>query len=150
MVESTAGERPSVAPYLFLAAAGTFWGLGFPFGKAALASMPVSAMVTYRFIAASVVLLPLLLRGGLRIEKRDWLKFIVAAALYIPIQFLVQFEGLWLTSVTHAALMVATAPIFLALGGLIVHRNASRPNWIPILVSCAGAVLVVLGPSGNS
>ena len=150
MVSSATRSRSSILPYAFLAAAGTFWGLGFPFGKAALATMPVDAMVTYRLLAGSLVLLPVLLRGRIHVEKRDLWKFVVAAALYVPIQFLVQFEGLAHTSVTHAALMVATAPVLLAIGSAIVHRNASHPKWIPILISCAGAALVVLRPSGNA
>ncbi len=150
MVTTAARSRPSPLPYAMLALAGTFWGLGFPLGKMALGSMPVPAMVTFRLLAASLVLLPVAFRGGLRIERRDVWKFVVASILYVPVQFLVQFEGLAHTSVAHAALMVATAPIFLAFGAMIFHKDHARPKWIPIAASCIGAAIVVLAPSGNA
>lgn len=138
--------------YLALALAGTFWGFGFVFGKYALASMPVAAMVTYRFALAALLLLPILFFRRIRIAPADWIFFVAAAALFVPIQFLIQFEGLARTSVTHASLMVALVPALIALAALASPNGArgSAANWPAIAASIVGAALIVFRPAGNS
>ncbi len=139
-----------LAGYAALVAAGSLWGLGFVFGKAALASMPVAAMVTYRFAIASVAVAPLLIWRGITIKRRDIWVFVAAALLFVPIQFLVQFEGLSLTSVSHASLMVALVPVLVALATSVLPGANARPKWWAVAASTAGAALVVFAPGGNS
>jgi drug/metabolite transporter (DMT)-like permease len=133
--------------YLALAAAGCAWGLGFVFGKVALASMPVDAMITYRFIIASAAFLALIPR--LRpVPPRLLVSFFFIGVLFVPVQFLVQFNGLAHSSVTHAALIVATLPVLLALAGTVLDRV--KPMWPAIAVSAIGAMIVVFRPSGSA
>ena len=138
--------------FLSLAGAGALWGLGFAFGKIALASMPVGAMIAFRFAVATIVLAPFLLtRRHFRIEKGDRRWFLLAALLFVPVQFLVQFEGLARTSVSHAALMVATAPAMLAIGSsLLARRMPSRTSVVAIAASIGGAALVAAKPGTNA
>jgi drug/metabolite transporter (DMT)-like permease len=136
--------------YAALALAGSLWGLGFVFGKVALDSqMPVGAMVTWRFIVATLVLLPWTVTPKARslLRPRTLMALAVAGVLYVPIQFLVQFEGLKLTSVTHASLMVAMLPGLLALGSVIVLRQRLTA-WTSaaIALSMIGAAVIVLRP----
>jgi drug/metabolite transporter (DMT)-like permease len=139
-----------IASYLGLVAAGSFWGLGFVFGKYALIAMPVAAMITFRFAIASVVLVPLLFFRRVRIAPRDLPAFALAALLFVPVQFIIQFEGLARTSVTHASLMVALMPVFIALASTMTRgARAARPKWVAIAASALGAVLVVFGPGGG-
>jgi drug/metabolite transporter (DMT)-like permease len=133
--------------YLALAGAGTAWAMGFVFGKYALASMPVDAMITYRFIFASIFFLAAF--PWLRpVPPRMLAIFFGIGVLFVPVQFLIQFNGLAHTSVSHAALIVATAPVLLALGGVFLHR--ARPLWPAILLSTAGAALIVFRPNGTA
>lgn len=140
------------APFLALAGAGALWGLGFAFGKVALASMPVGAMIAFRFGVATLVLLPFLLaRREFRIEKGDRRWFVLAAILFVPVQFLVQFEGLARTSVSHASLMVATVPAMLAIAAsLLARRMPSRTTIAAVLGSVAGAALVAATSGKNA
>ena len=137
------------AGYAALVAAGSLWGLGFVFGKTALAHMPVGAMVTFRFAIASIAVTPLLIWRGIRIKRADMRYFALAALLFVPVQFLIQFEGLARTSVTHASLMVALVPVLVALVSS-VFGAAARPKWAAVLASALGAALVVFGPGGGA
>ena len=77
---------------------------------------------------------------------RTTLPLLLASALGIPIQFLLQFKGLSLTTVSHAALMVGTMPVLLALGATIfAGERLDWLGWLALAGSTAGAALIVLG-----
>lgn len=132
-----------------IAVAATLWGFGFVFGKYALQGMPVDAMVTYRFATASVALLPVLLWRRISIKPNDLIPFAVAGIFYVPVQFLLQFEGLSLTSLTHASLVVALLPVLIAIASSIFTNNPP-PKWVPIAASALGAALIVMRPGGHA
>ena len=78
--------------FLALAAAGVFWGMGFPLGKLALRETDAAQVVLLRFAVAALVALPFALRGR---ETRALFRspvVLLAGALY-GVAFLVQFEG---------------------------------------------------------
>jgi len=136
------------------ALAGCLWGTGFYFGKLALREMSVGHMVLYRFLFASLGIIPLLWKlrhaGGLA-KPAPWTRneivtLLAAAALGIPIQFLLQFAGLARTTVSHASLMVGTLPVLLALGAtLFAGERLDRVGWLALTGSTIGASLIVLG-----
>jgi len=102
-----------------------------------------------RFLVASLALLPVLLRGHIAVSRRDLVLFAIAGIFYVPVQFLLQFQGLALTSLTHAALVVAMLPVFIGLASSLFTK-AAAPKWIPIGAAALGAVLIVLRPGGNA
>jgi drug/metabolite transporter (DMT)-like permease len=139
--------------YTALAAAGSIWGTGFVFGKWALADLTVSQMILFRFLFASVGLAPAIWyerrRGPIQVRRRDFPIIIAAAALGVPIQFIVQFEGLARTTVSHASLMVGVLPVLLAAGAaLFARERLDRIGWLGLLASTVGACLVAIGASG--
>ncbi len=138
--------------YLALAAAGCTWGTGFYFAKIALTEMGVGHMLLYRFAFGCLGLLPVAFRVRSVPRLSDVPLFLAAAALYIPIQFLVQFEGLARTTVSHASLMVGTLPLTLAIAAVIfTHERLDRIGWSMIVISTVGAILIVLqARSGSS
>ncbi|HMF53703.1 MAG TPA: DMT family transporter, partial [Edaphobacter sp.] len=99
-----------VLGFLSCALASSLWGCGFFFGKIALAEMSFAHMVLYRFLFAMTVLLPLLVTHRPKLNRREWRTLALASFLGVPVQFLLQFYGLSLTTVSHAALMVGTMP----------------------------------------
>ena len=124
--------------------AGCLWGTGFFFGKIALAEMSVGHMVLYRFLFACPPLLFLLKRPGF--SRRDWSLLLVASFLGIPVQYLLQFWGLSLTTVSHAALMVGTMPVILAVGASIfTHERLDWTGWLALAGSTVGVSMIVLG-----
>jgi drug/metabolite transporter (DMT)-like permease len=133
------------------ALAGCLWGTGFYFGKLALREMGVGHMVLYRFLFASLGMLPVVLTAGRRRKRLRWTlreksTLLIAAGLGIPLQFLLQFEGLEHTTVSHASLMVGTLPVLLALGATIFTGERLDPiGWVALAGSTVGAALIVVG-----
>jgi drug/metabolite transporter (DMT)-like permease len=125
------------------ALAGTLWGTGFYFGKIALTELSVGHMVFYRFLFACLGFLPMLRRPGL--NRREWMLLLTASFLGIPLQFLIQFYGLSLTTVSHAALMVGTMPVILAIGAtLFTHERLDWKGWLALAGSTSGVALITL------
>lgn len=139
------------------ALAGCLWGTGFYFGRLALNEMAVEWMVLYRFLFASVGMLPVMLlhRGGrVRLTGPEMRVLLTASALGVPLQFLLQFHGLARTTVSHASLMVGAMPVLLAAAAAVFAKE--RLNWLGWMAlggSTIGAALVTLGgtrtPSGE-
>jgi drug/metabolite transporter (DMT)-like permease len=126
------------------ALAGCLWGMGFFFGKIALAEMQVGHMVLYRFLFACPPLFFLVRRPSF--SRHDWTLLLIASFLGIPVQYLLQFYGLSLTTVSHAALMVGTMPVILAVGASIfTHERLDWTGWLALAGSTAGVSMIVLG-----
>jgi drug/metabolite transporter (DMT)-like permease len=126
--------------------ASALWGCGFFFGKIALAEMGFAHMVLYRFFFAMVPLAPLLLTHRPGLSAKEWRTLAIASFLGVPVQFLIQFYGLSLTTVSHAALMVGTMPVILAVGATVfVHERLDVTGWVALAASTTGAALIALG-----
>jgi drug/metabolite transporter (DMT)-like permease len=158
MMQAKITPRLSWLGYGACALAGCLWGTGFYFGKLALREMSVGHMVLYRFLFASLGMLPLLWklhsnawRSRPRQSLPSWTRreigiLLLSSALGIPIQFLLQFKGLSLTTVSHASLMVGTMPVLLALGAtLFANERLDWIGWLALAGSTVGAALIVLG-----
>ncbi len=146
---SEAIRHPSGGRALGFAAcalASGFWGCGFFFGKIALAEMNVGAMVFYRFAFAMLGLLPMLFTHRPNLNRREWHWLLFGSFLGIPLQFLLQFRGLSMTTVSHASLMVGTMPVILAVGAvLFAEERLQALGWAALAVSTTGAALIALG-----
>ncbi len=148
MSEIVGSKRPAAhwLGYGACAAAGCLWGTGFYFGRLALNEMSVEYMVLYRFFFALLGMLPVLLRHRVRFTPGELKMLLVSAALGIPVQFLLQFHGLARTTVSHAALMVGSMPVLLAVAAaLFAGERLDWMGWLALAGSTAGAVLVTLG-----
>jgi len=129
--------------------ASALWGCGFFFGKIALAEMSVGHMVLYRFLFGVAALLPLLVTHPPRFSQREWGVLAVASFLGVPLQFLIQFYGLSLTTVSHASLMVGTMPVLLAVGAAVyAHERMDAIGWLALAGSTSGAAMIALGRHG--
>ena len=137
--------------FLACGSAAFLWGLGFFFGKIALRELSVPHMVLYRFLFAAVTMLPFVPRRRVRLSGSDWRLLSVGALFGIPVQFLVQFYGLAHTTLAHAALMVGTMPVILAIGACVfLHERLDTVGWLALAGSCAGAGLIALSHSSST
>jgi drug/metabolite transporter (DMT)-like permease len=126
--------------------ASALWGSGFFFGKIALGEMNVGAMVFYRFLFGTLTLVPLLMTHRPGFSRREWGLLAVCSFLGVPLQFLLQFYGLSLTTVSHASLMVGTMPVLLAVGAAVFARERMDGiGWLALAGSTCGAALIALG-----
>lgn len=147
---ATISRRTAFLGYGACALAGGLWGTGFYWGRLALNEMSVEHMVLYRFLFACVGMLPLVLAnlGRFRLSAVELRLLLISAAFGIPIQFLLQFHGLALTTVSHASLMVGAMPVMLAASAAIfADERLDWIGWIALTGSTVGAGLVVLGGS---
>jgi drug/metabolite transporter (DMT)-like permease len=88
-------------------------------------------------------------RPGL--NAKEWRTLLFAAFLGVPVQFLIQFRGLQLTTVSHASLMVGAMPVILAVGAtLFAHERLHAMGWGALAVSTAGAALIALSHSQHA
>jgi drug/metabolite transporter (DMT)-like permease len=139
-------EKSRMLGFGACALASSLWGCGFFFGKIALAEMNFAHMVLYRFLFAMVGLVPLLVMHRPGLNLREWGVLLAASFLGVPLQFLLQFYGLSITTVSHAALMVGTMPVILAVGAtLFAHERMDAVGWAALAGSTTGAALIALG-----
>ena len=101
-------------------------------------------MVLYRFAFACLGLLPILWRHRVRLTGGEWRILLISAAVGIPMQFLLQFHGLALTTGSHASLMVGTLPMMIAVSAVIFSGERMEIGWSALAGSTCGAALIVL------
>jgi drug/metabolite transporter (DMT)-like permease len=153
MTEKAKAARIAFLGYSACCAAGCLWGTGFYFGRLALNEMSVEYMVLYRFLFASLALLPIVFmhRNRFRLTAAEARMLLICAFLGIPVQFLLQFHGLARTTVSHASLMVGSVPVMLAVAAALFAPKGSKEErldligWLAVFGSTVGAVLIVLG-----
>ncbi|HEX4576841.1 MAG TPA: EamA family transporter [Edaphobacter sp.] len=144
------GKRRALG-FAACAVASCFWGCGFFFGKIALEEMSFAHIVLYRFLFAMPVLLPLLMTHRPGLNRREWGLLLAASFFGVPLQFLIQFYALSITTVSHAALMVGTMPVILAVGAAVfAHERMDRVGWMALAGSTCGAGLIALGGGSHS
>ena len=140
-----------VIAVLSLALAGSLWGTGFLFGKIAFREMTVSENVAFRFLVGSAALSPILFSRWKPYRKSDFALVLLASAIGVPLQFLIQFRGLQLTTVSHASLIVGVLPVLLALSSAIFLKERLRfIEWGVLTLSAFGAVLIALSSPNSS
>ena len=148
MARHAADRQFRVLGYGACALAGTLWGTGFYWGRLALNEMSVESMVLYRFLFACLGMLPVMVSRRVRLTAGEARTLLLAAFFGIPVQFLLQFHGLALTTVSHASLMVGAMPVLLAAAAaLFAGERLDWVGWLALCGSTAGAAMVVLGGS---
>jgi drug/metabolite transporter (DMT)-like permease len=139
-------RRTAFLGYGACALAGTLWGTGFFFGRIALNEMSVESMVLYRFLFASLGMLPVALMHRVRLSGSEIRLLLISAFFGVPVQFLIQFHGLALTTVSHASLMVGSMPVLLGVAAaLFAGERLDSLGWGALVASTVGAGLIVLG-----
>ena len=146
-------RRTALLGYGACALAGCLWGTGFYWGRLALDEMSVEHMVLYRFLFASLGMLPVVVanRNRFHFTGSELRLLLLCTALGVPIQFLLQFHGLAITTVSHASLMVGAMPVMLAAAAtLFAGEKLDRLSWLALFGSTLGATLIVLGGTPGS
>lgn len=134
---------------LAMVAACVIWGTSFPFGKIALRELSVPQVISLRFVLASVAFLPVLFKHRSRLTRHDLPLLFLTGFLAVPVSFLLQFQGLALTTVSRASLVIGSAPPLMALAGMAFfgERPAARV-WIAVALSFIG-IAAISGAPGS-
>ena len=152
------GGRHRVSTDLMMLLAITIWGINFTAVKVALASMAPLAFNAVRFTLATVVTFAVLawqarMTGHpelLRVPARsDFLTIAVISFLGNSIYQVLFAHGMLRTSPGNASLIMATAPIWVAILGFLLRiERINRLMFGGIALSFAGIALLVTG-GGN-
>ena len=154
MRAGTASHSPSRAlPLLAVWGTVLFWGLSFVASKTVLnTGVPPMTMVTFRFVAATVILNIFLRRFDpeARLRKKDFLPLLASGLCGVTIYFFFESRGIRLTSASHASLIIAVIPVVTVAAEAIFYRT--RISWIigiGIALSVVGVVFVVGRPGAE-
>jgi len=131
-----------------LTVAGLLWGSTVPLSKLALGWLPPGWLTAIRFAVAAAVLLTVT-RSRIRAA---WSPAVLAwgAAGYGG-TVLLQNTGITQTSVSHAALLIGTAPVMVAIIAVVWHHSVVRPvAWAGFAVSLGGVGLIAAGGGGGA
>ncbi len=144
------GRRSDYVAYAALVSSCTIWGTSFAFGKLALRNLTVSQLVLLRFGLASLVICPIIVIKRAWLHPREVPRLLLTGILAVPVSFLLQFNGLSMTTVMRASLIIGSIPPLLALGGvLFLGEQPGRRGWAIAIASVLG-VLVITGSPGES
>lgn len=128
------------------------WSLNLTFTRYILQHgfQPLSyATVRYGLAAAIFVVVALVGRGTLRLQRRD-LGLLALAALALTLNQFAFVYALDTSSASSIALILGATPVFAALLGLALGTERfSRRFWLSVVVSFAGVALVTLGSGGE-
>jgi drug/metabolite transporter (DMT)-like permease len=74
-----------------------------------------------------------------RLDRKEWGLLLMASFFGVPLQFLIQFYALSITTVSHASLMVGTMPVILAVGAAaFAHERMDQVGWMALVGSTCG------------
>lgn len=117
-------------------------------GRYVLPHVPAGALVTFRVLGATVVLLGahLVTRGSWIRSRRDLVRLAVLGLLGIAANQTLFLYGLQHTTAINATILVTTVPVFTVLGSVLSGREkASAPMATGIALAGGGAVYLI-GP----
>lgn len=124
------------------------WGGTFVLIKSALTDASPMLFVAVRFAIASIVLLPLMYKSLLNVNKKQLFQgFVLGVLLFLG--FILQTVGMTSTSATKSAFITGTFILFTPLLEMIIERRKpTRANLISILLVISG--LTFLSSKGET
>lgn len=144
--------RHRATGYVFILAAATLWGLLGPIARFALVrgATPIEVGFWRAALAAVLFAVHASMRGTLRIAWRD-----VPAALWFGLTGIALLYGSYFlavqaTGAALAAVLLYTAPAWVALAArFVLHEPMSMRKVLAVVVTLAGTTLVAFGSGGS-
>lgn len=104
-----------------------------------------SGFIVFRVTGALVLFLLIRLTVKEKVEKKDYLLFMLAGLFGVAINQLLFFNGLNLTSPINASIIMTSNPIMvLIISHLLIKERITRTKLIGILIGGTGAILLLL------
>ena len=134
------------------------WGINFTMVKLALRDFSPMAFNGLRFTLATGVMLAFLWQRtrapgsheSMTPSRRDWPIIIGLGLLGNTLYQVLFIYGMVLTTPANSSLLLATAPIWVAVLGYLLHiERIGRVTWMGILLSFFGIAVLILGGGGQ-
>lgn len=134
-------------PRLLLALCALFWAGNFVLARAMHEAFPPFALAFWRWVTATVLVLPFVWRPLLRAWPRlrsDLWRMLILALLGVSGFNTLVYLGLQTTSATNGVLVQSTMPILILLLNWLFFRASVRPGeLVAILLSMFGVALII-------
>ena len=127
-------------------------GLTFPIARAGLAVIEPFTFAFFRFVISALVLLAIVKAKNYRVPvaKEDYIKILGLGALIIPFNQVAYLFGQSLTTAGHGALLFATTPIWIFLGGIIhLKEKFVVRRAIGVVVGLTGVIVIMTSGALN-
>jgi drug/metabolite transporter (DMT)-like permease len=133
-----------IIPYITAGLVVFFWGSSFPAVRYTLQYYSPEALMLFRFIVASGVLLAYCIWKGVPLPKKKDLPMYAASGFIGLFLYMWAFTaGTAFVSAGISSFLIATAPIFTVILSIIfLKERASFIIWVGVLISFAGLVIV--------
>jgi drug/metabolite transporter (DMT)-like permease len=135
--------------YLALLINTILWGAALPLVKPALSYITPSQFLYFRYLLAAPLMLPFLIFLWLKIKPslKVLSRIVLLEFFGTPLSLMILYQGLKQTSAIEASLIGATGPLFTTLGGIIfLHEKEENREWLGLIISFAGTLLLVFEP----
>lgn len=141
--------------YLALFTMAVIWGAALPIVKPSLNFISPFQFLFFRYLIAAPLTLPVFIHylKKLKLDRKTLLKIFALEFLGTPLLLPILYFGLQRTTSLEASFIGATGPIFTVLGGVIfLKEKEEKYEWVGLMVSFLGTVLLVLEPllTGNN
>ncbi|MCX7771861.1 MAG: DMT family transporter [Clostridia bacterium] len=101
-----------------------FWGISFVATKLAMTDIPPISIAFLRQFIALVPLLIMMLfkKESFRLQKKEWLLFVIATLFGIVLYFVFENSGLTMTTASNASMLVAAIPVFALIAECVANK----------------------------
>lgn len=133
---------------IYLVIASFLWGTSFIAGKIAYNMLDPSLVVAFRYVLASIILLPVTLsfirQGKEDFSRKDFFMLVLLGILTYPLTSMLQFLGLSFTSASSATTIIGIEPVMIAIIGFLFFKERTSPIVFFLgIVALLGVALTV-------
>lgn len=122
------------------------WSAASPVFKWALADIPPFTMAFFRFLIASLILLPFVY-DKIKVSLDDFYKLFVLSLVGIAAHITFFYLGLTLAPSINVPIISSTTPILLIIGAMIfLHEKPKRKVMYGTIVSLIGFFIIIIQP----
>ncbi|WMP18353.1 DMT family transporter [Thiothrix lacustris] len=135
------------SPYLLLVLTVLFWAGNFNLARAIHVEVPPLGLSFWRWAVAALILLPFAwasMRVALPLARVHWRLVLALSVLGVAGFNSLVYLGLQTTTATNGVLLQSVTPItMILLAGLVLHEKSTVMQWVGIVVSLLGVVVII-------
>ncbi len=145
-------KKAQVLPVLAIFFTILIWGLSYISTKVLLDYLMPMEIAFFRFVLASLAMfLVALFKKPQKLARQDAFRLIAGGAIGIPVYFIMENNGLKLTTAGMASMIIAIIPVLNALTGFLFFKEKNTwRSWAGVAFSFLGVYLIVSYGVGSS